>query len=83
MREQDKIYPAEIIDLKLTTEESPAGYEPKRGDFSYFSPWGNVTMFYDDYSHSNGLIKIGEIESGVELLDDMEDDFIVTIERMD
>lgn len=69
-------YPPE----ELTTEGSPDGYTPERGDFAYFSPWGNVTMFYDDFSFTNGLIKLGEIESGVELLDDIDEDFIVSIE---
>lgn len=71
-------YPPE----SLTTEAAPSGYKPSRGDFSYFSPWGNVTMFYNDHSFSNGLVKIGEIESGVEKLESISGDFIVTIEKM-
>jgi hypothetical protein len=66
---------------ELTTEGAPSGYTPERGDFAYFSPWGNVTMFYDDrYGFTDGLIKLGEIESGVELLDDIDEDFNVSIE---
>ena len=72
-------YPPE----ELTTEGVPSsGYTPKRGDFSYYSPWGNVTMFYDDHRYSSGLVKLGKIESGVELLDSINDDFTVSIERM-
>ncbi|WP_227995212.1 cyclophilin-like fold protein [Oceanobacillus sp. CFH 90083] len=72
-------YPPE----ELTTEGTPDGYTPKRGDFSYFSPWGNITFFYDSHRYSNGLVKMGEIESGVELLDDIDEDFTVTIERLE
>ena len=72
-------YPPE----ELTTEGAPSGYTPERGDFAYYSPWGDVAMFYDDHRYSNGLVKLGEIESGVELLDSMNDDFTVSIERMD
>lgn len=72
-------YPPE----KLTTEGAPSGYTPERGGFSYFSPWGNVTMFYDSHRYSSGLVKMGEIESGVELLDDIDEDFTVSIERIE
>ncbi|MFC0471916.1 cyclophilin-like fold protein [Halalkalibacter kiskunsagensis] len=66
---------------ELTKEGAPSGYTPEREDFAYFSPWGNVTMFYDDrYGFTDGLIKLGEIESGVELLDDIDEDFSVSIE---
>ncbi|MFB5663710.1 cyclophilin-like fold protein [Alteribacillus sp. HJP-4] len=72
-------YPPE----ELTTEGAPSGYTPEREDFAYYSPWGDVAMFYDDHRYSNGLVKLGEIESGVELLESMNDDFTVSIERMD
>jgi hypothetical protein len=69
---------------ELTKEGAPSGYTPERGDFAYFSPWGNVTMFYDDrYGFTDGLIKLGEIESGVELLDDIDEDFSVSIEILE
>ena len=68
-------YPPE----KLTTEEASSGYVPARGDFAYYSPWGNVTMFYADHTYSAGLVKLGEIESGVELLDSIHEDFPVSI----
>lgn len=72
-------YPPE----KLTTEEAPSGHVPARGDFAYYSPWGNVNMYYGDHSYSAGLVKLGEIESGIELLDSMNEDFTVSIEKID
>ena len=72
-------YPPE----KLPTEEAPAGHVPARGDFAYYSPWGNVNMYYGDFSYSAGLVKLGEIESGVELLDNIDEDFTVVIKKMD
>ena len=70
-------YPPE----KLTTKGASSGYKPRRGDFSYYAPWGNVTMFYDDHNFSTGLVKLGEIESGVEWLDTLHDKFTVTIKK--
>jgi hypothetical protein len=32
------------------------------------SPWGNIAIFYKDFSYSGGLIKLGRIESGMDVL---------------
>lgn len=72
-------YPPE----SLTTEAAPSGYKPSRGDFSYFSPWGNVTMFYNDHKFSDGLVKIGEIESGAKKIESLTEEIPVLIEIMD
>ncbi|KKI88975.1 hypothetical protein WQ54_28890 [Bacillus sp. SA1-12] len=67
---------------KLSTEEAPSGSNPSVGDFTYYSPWGNLAIFYKDFGYSNGLIKLGKIESGVEKLKSMDGDFTVTIEKI-
>lgn len=50
---------------KLTTEGAPAGVDPAIGDIAYYAPWGNIAIFYKDFGYSPGLIKLGEIESGI------------------
>lgn len=68
---------------KLSTEEAPSGIDPTIGDFTYFAPWGNLAIFYKDFGYSNGLIKLGKIESGIEKLENLNGDFTVIIEKMD
>lgn len=53
---------------ELSTLDAPVGYEPKVGDVTLYAPWGNVAIFYKNFSYSKGLIKLGEVTSGVELL---------------
>lgn len=36
------------------------------GDLALFSPWGNVVMYYGNYSQYSGLYKLGEAESGAD-----------------
>ncbi|MGG3498075.1 cyclophilin-like fold protein [Peribacillus simplex] len=72
-----------VLDQRLTTKDAPSGSDPSVGDFAYFSPWGNITLFYGYHGLSNGLIKLGKIESGVEKLKSINDDFKVTIENLD
>ena len=65
---------------KLTTEDAPSGYTPHPGDFSYYAPWGNLSLFYKEFRYSNSLVKLGEFESGVEKLQNLNSDFKMTIE---
>jgi hypothetical protein len=59
-----------ISDLprRLSTEGAPPGSDPSIGDITYYSPWGNLAMFYRDFGYSTGLVKLGTIDSGVEVL---------------
>ena len=68
---------------KLSTEGQPSGYTPKRGDFAYYAPWGNISVFYKDFRYSNSLYKLGTLESGTDIFGNMNEDFEVTIERAD
>ena len=67
---------------ELSTEGLPSGYTPEVGDFSYYAPWGNISVFYKDFRYSNSLYKLGTIESGTEILENMNGEFEVTIEKV-
>lgn len=68
---------------KLSTDGAPSGYDPQIGDFSYYAPWGNLSVFYKDFRYSNSLVKLGTFESGIEKLGNMNEDFTVRIEKVD
>ncbi len=53
---------------KLSTEGAPRGADPSVGDIAYYAPWGSLALFYRDFGYSNGLIKLGAIDSGIETL---------------
>lgn len=54
---------------KLSTTGSPSGYTPHTGDIAYYAPWGNLAIFRRDFGYSNGLIKLGQINESLEILD--------------
>jgi hypothetical protein len=60
-----------ISDLprRLSTEGAPAGIDPSPGDITYYAPWGNLAIFYQDFGYSRGLVKLGVIVTGGEALD--------------
>jgi hypothetical protein len=59
-----------VADLprKLSTKGAPAGADPDVGDIAYYAPWGNLAVYYRDFGYSSGLVKLGRLDSGVELL---------------
>lgn len=69
-----------IADLprKLSTEGSPPGTDPMVGDITYYAPWGNLAIYYRDFSYSRGLVRLGRIEGGAEAVRSLEGQ--VTIE---
>ena len=53
---------------KLSTAGAPAGTTPVAGDFSYYAPWGNLAIFHKPFRYSEGLIRLGRIERGMEVI---------------
>jgi hypothetical protein len=67
------------LQRKLSTENTPAGFDPSVGDLTLYAPWGNLAIFYKDSGYANGLVCLGHIESGVEKLAKMDGKFTVEI----
>lgn len=59
-----------ISDLpgRLSTQGEPSGTSAKAGDLTYYAPWGNLAYFNKDFRRADGLIKLGSLDSGHELL---------------
>jgi hypothetical protein len=53
---------------KLSTAGAPAGADPAPGDIAYYTPWGNLALFYKDAGFATGLVKLGRLDSGIERL---------------
>ena len=53
---------------KLSAKGAPPGIDPAVGDLAYYSPWGNLAIYYKDFGYSSGLVKLGRIDSGLEAL---------------
>lgn len=71
-----------VLPRKLVTQG--AERQGKIDDFAYFSPWGNIAVFYKGkHPEGNGLIILGTIESGKEIFGDLNSDFVGTLERME
>lgn len=59
-------YPPEPLDTDNAVDgEGPAG------SLAYFSPWGNVVMYYSDYGPYHGLYHLGNAVSGSEWISEL------------
>ena len=68
------------IPSELNVDGLPSGYTPEVGDLAYYAPWGNISVFYEDFRYSNSLYKLGTLESGADIFGNMNEDFEVVIE---
>lgn len=59
-------YPPE----KLDTGDSPLA-KGGAGTLAYYAPWGDVVMFYGDYSENPSLYELGRVVSGGEHVEEM------------
>lgn len=69
------------MDNELSTEGEPDEFDPDAGDLCLYAPWGNLSIFYKDFRNSNGLISLGHIDSGMEVISSMNEDFTVTLAK--
>lgn len=70
-----------MLDAKLDTSDAPSGYDPQIGDFAYYAPWGNLSVFYKDFRYSNSLIKLGIIENDIEKMQNIVNGTEIKIEE--
>lgn len=61
-----------IANLNQELSQESEGYTPKTGDLAYYAPWGNISIFYKDFSYSEGLVRMGKVTKGKELIRKLE-----------
>lgn len=68
-------YPPEKLDTSDVTEGSGGA-----GKLAYFSPWGNVVMYYSSFGAYPGLYIMGEAVQGAENIENLSGKITVTAE---
>lgn len=66
-------YPPSELDISQTPLADGGA-----GTLAYYAPWGDVVMFYGDYSKNSSLYELGRIVSGEERLREMTG--VITVE---
>lgn len=69
-------FPREKLPLKNGLEDSGDS-----GTLAYFSPWGNVVLFYGKFKEYPGLFILGKAVSGAENIKDLSGSVNVEVEK--
>lgn len=69
------------IDGELPSEGEGDRFDPDTGDLCLYVPWGNLSIFYKDFSSSEDLISLGHIDSGIDIIGNKSDTFFAVLER--
>ena len=75
--------PAQTPDEPLSIGEEQPGYDPITGEMVIYRPWGNFTIFYGDFRHSDELVPLGIVETGLEVISGQTEDFSGVLEVME
>lgn len=67
----------------LDTEGESYGFKPSIGDLCLYAPWGNLSIFYRDFGYSDDLISLGHIDSDIDMISNLNDDFTVILDKAD
>lgn len=58
------------------------GYNPQVGDLFYFSPWGNLGIFYKKQPFHSGLVRFGSVDFQIlAKIKAQKESFVITFER--
>ncbi len=52
-----------------------------RWRFNQWFPWGNLCIFYRDFRYSEALIRLGHVESGLDILTGKNGNFKATLDK--
>lgn len=79
----NKVEKISYLQQRLPTEGEPDGCDPDVGDLCLYAPWGNLSIFYQDFRYSDSLIMLGHIDSGMDLISNQNGNFSATLETAD
>lgn len=66
---------------ELNTDGEPNEFDPTIGDLALYKPWGNISIFYNEFGLSNGLISLGKIDSDIEVLATRDGNFTALLTK--
>ena len=67
----------------LPSDGFPDQCDPGVGSLCYYIPWGNLCFFYQDFRPSSSLIPLGQVESGAEFLEQLDQAVAVSVEAVE
>jgi hypothetical protein len=80
LRDFNGVEKAAPLPRPLTTAGAPAGASPVTGDLGYYAPLGNLVLYYTDVGYWDGIVRLGHLDTDIELIEALPDDSTLTVE---
>jgi hypothetical protein len=81
-RDHNNVEKTAPLPSELPVEGAPEGHDPVAGDIGYWAPDGDLVFYYDsDAPFFNGIVRIGEFDGDMTVIEGESQDFSVTIEQ--
>jgi hypothetical protein len=81
-RDHNNVEKTAPLPRQLSLDGAPEGHDPAAGDIGYWSPDGDLVLYYDsDAPFFNGIVRIGEFDGDMDAIERQSESFRVTIER--
>jgi hypothetical protein len=68
------------LSRKLAVDGMPDGDDPRVGDIGYWSPDGNLVLYYGDVGYWTGISRIGEVDGDIPAAVRETGEFTATVE---
>jgi hypothetical protein len=65
---------------KLSMDDVPAGDDPFPRDIGYYNPSGNLVFYYDDVGYFTGIVRIGQFDGSMDVIESRTGTFTARIE---
>ena len=81
-RDHNDVEKTAPLPRELSLDGAPEGHDPARGDIGYWAPDGDLVFYYDnDAPYFNGIVRIGQFDRDIDVIERQGEDFSVRIER--
>jgi len=81
VRDHNNVEKRAPLPRKLSLDDAPEGHDPAAGDIGYWAPDGDFVLYYDnDAPYFDGIVRIGDFDGDIEVINRLPDGARVTIE---
>src|SRR5215212_7159667 len=81
-RDHNNVEKTAPLPRELSLDGAPEGHDPAAGDIGYWSPDGDLVLYYDnDAPYFDGIVRIGDFDGEMDAIERQGRDFSVTLAR--
>ncbi|MGJ5670500.1 cyclophilin-like fold protein [Rhodococcus aetherivorans] len=70
------------LPTSLSITGAPPGADPAPGGIGYYAPWNDLVLYYGDQSYHDGIVRLGTLDGGVDVIGQHTGDLLVEIEHV-